>query len=64
VSCAAHGGTEQSAVDRRHKVTVQLQDGALKTVKAGKDVDLSLVRPGDIVTIQLGEGLVVTLQKS
>jgi hypothetical protein len=53
-----------TAVDAdKHKVTFQLADGSTKTVKAGKTVDLSGVQPGDSVTIQVGEGLVVTAEK-
>lgn len=53
-----------TAVDaEKHKVTFQLPDGTTKTVKAGKKVDLSAVQPGDNVTVQLGEGLAITVAK-
>jgi hypothetical protein len=52
------------AVDpAKHKVTFQLPDGTTKTVKAGKKVDVSAVRVGDDVSVQLGEGLAVTVEK-
>ncbi|MFZ0708575.1 MAG: hypothetical protein WAM53_00915 [Terrimicrobiaceae bacterium] len=46
-----------------HKVTFQLPDDTTKTVKAGKKVDLSAVQPGDNVTVQLREGLAITVAK-
>ena len=53
-----------TAVDaRRHKVTFELPDGTTKTVKAGRKVDLSTVRPGETVTMQVGEGLAVSVEK-
>jgi hypothetical protein len=52
------------AVDpSKHKVTFQLPDGTIRTVKAGKKVDVSAVRVGDDVTVQLGEGLAITVEK-
>jgi hypothetical protein len=45
------------------KVTFQLPDGTTKTVKAGKQVDLSSVRPGDNVTVQVSEGLAITVER-
>jgi hypothetical protein len=47
----------------KHKVTFQLPDGTTRTVKAGKKVDVSAVRVGDNVTVQLGEGLAITVEK-
>ena len=47
----------------KHKVTFQLPDGTTRTVKAGKKVDVSAVRVGDDVTVQLGEGLAITVEK-
>ena len=53
-----------TAVDaRRHKVTFELPDGRTRTVKAGRKVDLSAVQPGETVTMQVGEGLAVTVEK-
>ena len=53
-----------TAVDtRKHKITFQLPNGATETLKAGRKVDLSEVQPGDDVTIQMGEGLMVTVEK-
>ena len=48
---------------RRHKVTFELPDGTTKTVKAGRKIDLSAVKPGETVTMQIGEGLAVTVEK-
>jgi len=47
----------------KRKVTFQLPDGTTKTVKVGKKVDLSNVRPGDNVTVQVSEGLAITVEK-
>jgi hypothetical protein len=47
----------------KHKVTFELPDNTIKTVKVGKKVDLSTVRPGDNVTVQVSEGLAVTVEK-
>ncbi|MGZ3489667.1 MAG: hypothetical protein ACXVBY_22740 [Isosphaeraceae bacterium] len=47
----------------KHKITFQLPDGTSKTVKAGKQVDVSAVHVGDDVTVQLGEGLAITVAK-
>jgi len=53
-----------TAVDaRRHKVTFELPDGTTKTVKAGRKVDLSAVQVGETVTMQVGEGLAVSVEK-
>jgi hypothetical protein len=52
-----------SVDERRHKVTVELPDGTTRTVKAGRKVDLSAVQPGETVTMQVGEGLAVTVEK-
>jgi len=48
---------------KRHKVTYQLADGSTQTVKAGKKVDVSVLKPGDDVTVQVGEGVVLAVQK-
>ncbi len=50
------------AVDaRKHKVTFKLPDGTTKKVKANKKIDLSQVKAGDEVTVQMGEGLALTI---
>jgi len=46
-----------------HKVTFQLPDGTKKTVKAGKNVDVSAAYVGQNVTLQLSEGLALTVEK-
>jgi len=48
---------------RKRKVTYQLPDGTTKTVKADKNVDVSILKPGDNVTVQVSEGLVLSVQK-
>jgi hypothetical protein len=53
-----------TAVDAaKNKVTFELPDGTTKTVKADKKVDLSNLHPGDNVTIQVTEGLAITVEK-
>jgi len=53
-----------TAVDaQKHKVTFQLADGTTKTVKAGKKVDVTILKVGDSVSIQVGEGLLITADK-
>jgi 2-polyprenyl-3-methyl-5-hydroxy-6-metoxy-1,4-benzoquinol methylase len=47
----------------KHKVTFELPDGTTKTVKIGKKVDLSTVRAGDNVTVQVSEGFAITVEK-
>ena len=52
------------AVDaKKHKVTYQLADGSIQTVKAGKKVDLSALQPGDNVTVRVSEGVAVLVEK-
>jgi predicted RecA/RadA family phage recombinase len=48
----------------KHKVTFELPDKTTKTVKVGKKVDLSTVRPGDNVTVQVSEGFAITVEKN
>lgn len=48
---------------KRHKVTLQLSDGTTKTVKVGKKVNLAAVEPGDDVTVELTEGLAISVEK-
>ena len=55
--------TVTSVDARRHKITFEFPDGTTKTVKAGRKVDLSAVQPGETVTMQVGEGLAVTVEK-
>jgi hypothetical protein len=47
----------------KHKVTFELPDNTTKTVKVGKKADLSAVRPGDNVTVQVSEGFAITIEK-
>jgi hypothetical protein len=47
----------------KRKVTFELPDGTTKTIKVGKKADLSTVRPGDNVTVQVAEGFVITVEK-
>lgn len=49
---------------KRHKVTLQLPDGSSKTVKLGKKVDLNNVRLGEDVTLQVSEGLALSVSKA
>jgi hypothetical protein len=53
-----------TAVDaKKHKVSLQLPDGTVKKVKVGKKVDLSTLRPGDHVMVQMGEGLAISVEQ-
>jgi hypothetical protein len=52
-----------SVDERRHKITFELPNGTTKTVKAGRKIDLSAVQRGETVTMQVGEGLAVTVEK-
>jgi hypothetical protein len=53
-----------TAVDAPHrKVTFQLVDGSKKTVTIGKRVDLANVKVGESLTVELSEGLALTVQK-
>jgi hypothetical protein len=48
---------------KSRKVSFQLPDGTSKTVKVGKKVDLTYVNPGDNVTVQVSEGLAITVER-
>jgi hypothetical protein len=48
---------------KQYKVTLQLPDGSTRRVKVGKQVNLAAVQPGDNVTVQLTEGLAITVVK-
>ena len=48
---------------RRHKVTFELPDGTTKTVRVGRKIDLSGLRPGETVSMQVTEGLALSVQK-
>jgi hypothetical protein len=53
-----------SAIDaKHHKVTFQLADGTTRKVKVGKQINLAQVQVGDAVTVQLSEGLAITVTK-
>ncbi len=55
---------EVVAVDaKKHKVTLKLSDGTTRTVKVGKKVDLAAVKPGLDVTVQLTEGLAISVME-
>jgi len=48
---------------KKHKVTYQLADGSTRTVKAGKEVDVSVLKPGDNVTVRVSDGVAVLVEK-
>ena len=51
-----------SAVDpAKRKVILELPDGSMKTVKAGKQVDLSGLRPGDNITVDYTETIAIAV---
>lgn len=53
-----------TAVDaKKHKVTFELPDGSTKQVKVGSKVNLSAVKPGTNVTVQISEGLAITVAR-
>ena len=47
---------------KKRKVTFELQDGSSKTVKVSKDLDLSLLPVGEMVTVQVAEGLALSIE--
>ena len=48
---------------KKHKVTFTLEDGSSKTVKVDKDLDLSSLPVGETVTVQVGVGLALSIEK-
>jgi len=53
-----------TAVDaKKRKVTFALPEGATKQVKVGKQVNLAAIKVGDNVTVQVSEGLAISVQK-
>jgi hypothetical protein len=44
-------------------VAFQLADGTTKTVKAGRKVDVDILKVGDSVSIQVGQGVLITAEK-
>jgi Cu/Ag efflux protein CusF len=53
-----------TALDAKtRKVTLQFVDGTIRTIKAGKQVNLSGVKPGDDVTVQYTEAMALTMEK-
>ena len=54
-----------TAVDaKHHKVTLQFADGTSKKVKVGKKVDLTAVPVGTDVTVQMTEGLAISVDRA
>ena len=49
---------------KQHKVTLQFADGSTKQVKVGKKVDLTKVPVGTDLTVQISEGLAISVQKA
>jgi len=47
----------------KHKVTLAFPDGTTKRVKVGKKVDLNAVPLGYDITVQVSEGIAITVQK-
>ncbi len=48
---------------KKHKVTLQFPDGTTTQVKVSKKVDLNAVPLGTDITVQVSEGLAITVQK-
>jgi len=49
---------------KHHKVTLQFADGTSKKIKVGKKVNLAAVSVGTDVTVQMTEGLAISVQKA
>jgi hypothetical protein len=47
----------------KHKVTLAFPDGTTRQVKVGKKVDLNAVPLGTDITVQVSEGIAITVQK-
>lgn len=56
-------GVVASVDARKRKVTFNLEDGSSKTVKVSKDMDLSLLPVGETVTVQVGIGVALSIEK-
>lgn len=56
-------GVVASVDEKKRKVTFDLEDGSSKTVKVNKDLDLSRLPVGETVTIQVGKGLALSIEK-
>ena len=56
-------GVVASVNAKKHKVTFNLADGSSKTVKVNKGLDLSLLPVGETVTVQVGQGLALSIEK-
>ena len=52
-----------SVDEKKRKVTFDLEDGSSKTVKVNKDLNLSRLPVGETVTIQVGQGLALSIEK-
>lgn len=53
-----------TAVDAKsRKVTLEFPDGTSKRVKVGKRVDLAAIKLGEDITVQVSEGLAITVEK-
>jgi len=48
---------------KKHKVTLAFPDGTTKQVKVGKKVDLNAVPLGMDITVQVSQGIAITVQK-
>lgn len=56
--------TKVTTVDAKSgKVTIEFPGGTSKKVKAGKKVDLAAIMPCDNITVQVSEGLAITVEK-
>jgi len=54
-----------SAIDaKKHKATLQFADGSTKIVKVGKKVDLTALPIGTDVTVQVSEGVAISVGKT
>lgn len=56
-------GVVSSVDEKKHKVTFTLEDGSSKTVKVNKDLDLSNLPVGETVTVQVGQGFALSIEK-
>lgn len=56
-------GVVASVDAKKRKVTFNLEDGSSKTIKVSKDMDLSLLPVGETVTVQVGIGVALSIEK-
>ena len=56
-------GVVASVDVKKHKVTFTLEDGSKKTVSVRKDLDLARLPVGETVTVQVAQGVALSIEK-